>query len=78
MQVAERIGETLRLLKIEDRHQEMVPIPTVSQWIAVFPDEANEIFRLIDLADRRVYVAKERGRNQIEPGESHWGQIPPA
>ena len=32
----------------------MVPIPTVSQWIAVFPDEANEIFRLIDLADRRL------------------------
>jgi len=78
MQVAERIGETLRLLRVEDRHQKMVPIPTVSQGIAVFPDEADEIFRLIDLADRRLYVAKERGRNQIEPGQSHWGQIPPA
>jgi len=77
MQVAQRIGETLRLLKVEDRDQKMVPIPTVSQGIAVFPDEADEIFRLIDLADRRLYIAKERGRNQIEPAENHWKQIPP-
>ena len=72
MHVAERIDETLRLLRVGDRDQKMVPIPTVSQGIAVFPDEANEIFRLIDIADRRLYVAKERGRNQIEPGESDW------
>lgn len=77
MQVAERIGETLRLLKVEDRDQKMVPIPTVSQGIAVFPDEANEIFPLIDIADRRLYVAKERGRNQIEPAESHWNPVLP-
>jgi diguanylate cyclase (GGDEF)-like protein len=77
MQVAQRIGETLRLLKVEDRDQKMVPIPTVSQGIAVFPDEADEMFRLIDLADRRLYIAKARGRNQIEPGENHWKQIPP-
>ncbi|HLF75389.1 MAG TPA: GGDEF domain-containing protein, partial [Anaerolineales bacterium] len=75
MQVAQRIGETMRLLKVEDRDQKMVPIPTVSQGIAVFPGEADEIFRLIDLADRRLYVAKERGRNQIEPAESHWQSI---
>jgi GGDEF domain-containing protein len=62
----------LRLLRVEDWHQKMVPIPTVSQGIAVFPDEVNEIFHLIDIADRRLYIAKERGRNQIEPGESHW------
>ena len=78
MQVAERIGETLQLLRVEDRDRKMVPIPTVSQGIAVFPDEADEIFRLIDLADRRLYVAKIRGRNQIEPVESYWEQINPA
>ena len=77
LQVAERIGETLRLLKVEDRDRRMVPIPTVSQGIAVFPDEANEIFRLIDIADRRLYIAKERGRNQIEPGEGHWKVVLP-
>lgn len=71
-QVAQRIGETMQLLKVEDRDQKLVPIPTVSQGIAVFPNEADEIFRLIDLADRRLYIAKERGRNQIEPMERHW------
>jgi diguanylate cyclase (GGDEF)-like protein len=77
MQVAGRIGETLRLLRVEDRDQKIVPIPTVSQGIAVFPDEADEIFPLIDIADRRLYVAKERGRNQIEPGESYWKLVLP-
>ena len=66
MQVARRIGETMATLRVEDRDQRAVPVPTVSQGIAVFPEEADEIYRLIDLADRRLYIAKERGRNQIE------------
>jgi diguanylate cyclase (GGDEF)-like protein len=72
LQVAERIGQTMAALKIEDREQQMIPVPTVSQGIAIYPIEADEIYRLIDLADRRLYVAKERGRNQIEPDLSHW------
>jgi diguanylate cyclase (GGDEF)-like protein len=70
--VAERIGQTMALLQIEDREQKPIPVPTVSQGIAVFPLEEEEIFRLVDLADRRLYVAKERGRNQIEPDHRHW------
>ena len=66
-QVAKRISETLAALRTEDRDGNTIPIPTVSQGIAVFPDEAKEIYGLIDLADRRLYIAKERGRNQIEP-----------
>jgi diguanylate cyclase (GGDEF)-like protein len=77
VQVAQRIGETMKLLKVEDRHKNMLPIPTVSQGIAVFPDEADQIFQLIDIADRRLYIAKERGRNQIEPVENHWIEIQP-
>ena len=72
LQIAERIGQTMSTLKIEDREQRMIPVPTVSQGIAIFPMEADEIYQLIDLADRRLYVAKERGRNQIEPDLSHW------
>ena len=72
MQVAERIGETMAALRVEDREQRTIPVPTVSQGIAIYPTEADEIFHLIDLADRRLYIAKERGRNQIEPDAGHW------
>ncbi len=72
MQVAERISQTMAALRIEDREQRTIPVPTVSQGIAVYPIEADEIYRLIDLADRRLYIAKERGRNQVEPDMSYW------
>jgi len=75
LQVAKRICQTMAILKVEDRTQKTVPIPTASQGIAVYPTEANEIYRLIDLADKRLYKAKERGRNQIEPGLSHKTKI---
>jgi diguanylate cyclase (GGDEF)-like protein len=75
MQVAGRISQTMSTLQIEDRDQRTIPVPTVSQGIAIYPLEADEIYRLIDLADRRLYVAKERGRNQIEPDASHWRKL---
>jgi len=71
-QIAKRISETMRGLRVSDRDQITIPIPTISQGIAVFPNEAKEIYRLIDVADKRLYVAKERGRNQIEPGTDFW------
>jgi diguanylate cyclase (GGDEF)-like protein len=70
--VAERISQTMNALRVEDREQRTIPVPTVSQGIAVYPAEADEIYRLIDLADRRLYIAKGRGRNQIEPDINHW------
>lgn len=75
MQVAKRVSETMAMLRVEDRNQRTVPVPTVSQGIAMFPNEADEIYRLIDLADSRLYIAKERGRNQIEPDANHWSRI---
>jgi diguanylate cyclase (GGDEF)-like protein len=72
MQVAERIGQTMAALRVEDREQKSIPVPTVSQGIAIYPVEADEIYHLIDLADLRLYIAKERGRNQIEPDLKHW------
>jgi diguanylate cyclase (GGDEF)-like protein len=75
LQVAERVGQTMAALRIEDREQNSVPVPTVSQGIAVYPIEADEIYRLIDLADRRLYIAKERGRAQIEPDLNHWDRL---
>jgi len=75
LQVAKRIGDTMAQLRVEDREHRTIPVPTVSQGIAVFSAEEDEIYRLVDLADRRLYVAKERGRNQIEPNASHWSRI---
>ena len=74
-QIAERIGQTMAALRVEDRAQRMIPVPTVSQGVAVFPLEESDIYRLIDLADSRLYIAKERGRNQIEPDIDHWTEI---
>lgn len=73
--VAERIQQTMNNLSIQDRDGKDLPVPTVSQGIAVFPDEIDDINRLIDLADQRLYIAKERGRNQVEPGDSHWKNL---
>lgn len=72
VRVAERIKQTMASLQVEGRDQKTMPIPTVSQGIAVYPMEADEIYRLIDLADHRLYIAKERGRNQVEPGPAFW------
>ncbi len=74
LDVAKRIGETMAHLRVEDREQKAIQSPTVSQGIAVFPNEADDIYHLIDLADQRLYVAKGQGRNQIEPSISHWKQ----
>jgi diguanylate cyclase (GGDEF)-like protein len=75
MNVAKRIQQTMNTLMLKDRDGNDLPAPTVSQGIAVFPAETGDVYRLIDLADQRLYVAKERGRNQVEPEPSHWEQL---
>jgi diguanylate cyclase (GGDEF)-like protein len=65
--VAERIRQSLSQINLTGRQGQNIPAPTVSQGLATYPEEANEIFALIDLADQRLYVAKERGRDQVEP-----------
>lgn len=65
--VAERIRSTLEHFTLQDREGKLVPAPTVSQGVAEFPAERDEPYALIDLADQRLYLAKEKGRNQIFP-----------
>jgi len=72
LDVAKRISTTMASLRVEDRDKKTIRVSTVSQGIAVFPNEADDIYRLIDLADKRLYIAKEHGRNQIQPMENHW------
>jgi len=74
-QVAKRVQKTMQELVLSHPKHEKIPAPTVSQGISVFPDEADEIDRFIYLADQRLYKAKARGRNQIEPDPFHWDNI---
>ena len=67
IQIALRIRASMATLKIRNEHQLTIPVPTVSQGIATFPKETSHITKLINLADKRLYIAKERGRDQIEP-----------
>jgi diguanylate cyclase (GGDEF)-like protein len=64
--VAQRISASMRKVTVQGREGKEIPSPTVSQGIAFYPTEAGDIFKLIDLADQRLYVAKNRGRDQIE------------
>jgi len=70
IQVANRIRRAIGEISLFSRDQVPIPAPTICQGISVFPEEANEIVALIDLADQRLYEAKERGRNQIEPEQA--------
>ncbi len=67
IQIALRIRSTLSTLTVQNHGKDPISVPTISQGIALFPDEVNEVIKLVDLADRRLYIAKARGRNQIEP-----------
>jgi diguanylate cyclase (GGDEF)-like protein len=71
-QVAQRVRETMLMLTLRVDKEKTIPVPTVSQGLAVFPHEAAMAMELIHLADRRLYVAKARGRNQIEPQPAEW------
>jgi diguanylate cyclase (GGDEF)-like protein len=64
--VAERIRSSMQELKICCDDGNFVSTPTISQGVAVLPEEADDAFSLIDLADKRLYKAKQKGRNQIE------------
>ncbi len=63
--VAERIRRTLVQAKIVDDKGRAVPVPTVSQGIASFPQDADLAFALVDAADMNLYRAKSQGRDQI-------------
>lgn len=66
-QIAQRVRDTMLTLTVRVEHEKTIPVPTISQGLALFPLEAGTIMELIHLADRRLYIAKGRGRNQIEP-----------
>jgi diguanylate cyclase (GGDEF)-like protein len=75
VEVAERIRRTMSTLKVRNAEQLTIPVPTVSQGIAVFPAETEDTTKLIDLADKRLYIAKKRGRDQVESAPAPVSQV---
>ncbi len=71
--IARRIQTTMAEMDFVTPQGDKVPAPTVSQGFAMCPSEADDTYALISLADRRLYEAKEFGRNRImgPEGVSH-------
>ncbi len=66
--VANRIRRTLSELPLFDVEGQTVPKPTISQGIATIPDHTTSGDDLVIIADRALYRAKERGRDQVAVG----------
>lgn len=63
--VTERIRQTVAHNVMRDMQNRPIPSPTVSQGIALYPDDAVQIEELIGKADTALYRAKDLGRNHI-------------
>jgi diguanylate cyclase (GGDEF)-like protein len=74
-QIAQRIQKKINTMTLTSQNGRQLPLPTISQGIAVYPHEKDQVMELVDLADNRLYIAKERGRNQIEPNPQHWQNL---
>lgn len=68
--VAERIRQSLAEIELLDREGKLISPPTVSQGVATYPEDGLDCYRLVDVADRRLYQAKENGRDQIGTPET--------
>ncbi|WP_158217613.1 GGDEF domain-containing protein [Lottiidibacillus patelloidae] len=62
--VAEKIRSSIEELEIPNVHAEAKSIVTISVGVATMDEDINSE-QLVKLADRALYEAKERGRNQV-------------
>jgi diguanylate cyclase (GGDEF)-like protein len=63
--VAERIRKTLAETQLTNGHGQRIPSPTASQGLAALGETARDVHELIEQADRALYRAKNRGRDQV-------------
>jgi diguanylate cyclase (GGDEF)-like protein len=58
------VSERLRK-KLSERQFDELPRITISLGIASYPDDSDDIDRLIKKADAALYTAKQSGRNKV-------------
>lgn len=66
--VANRIRRTLSELPLFNVEGKTIPKPTISQGIANMPEHTADPDELVIIADRALYRAKDRGRDQVAVG----------
>jgi diguanylate cyclase (GGDEF)-like protein len=67
--VANRIRQTLAELPLFNVEGKTIPKPTISQGIGTLPDHTSDVDELVIIADRALYKAKEKGRDQVAEGK---------
>jgi len=68
--VGERIRATVESTKFRDEGGSALRGVTVSVGVAAFPDHGVSGDALVAAADKALYVAKSRGKNRVEVGET--------
>jgi diguanylate cyclase (GGDEF)-like protein len=66
--VANRIRRTLSELPLFNVEGNTIPKPTISQGIANIPEHTADADELVIIADRALYRAKNKGRDQVAVG----------
>ena len=68
--IANRIRRTLSELPLFNIEGKTIPKPTISQGIANMPEHTTDPDELVIIADRALYRAKDKGRDQVAVGVS--------
>ena len=67
---AERVKEEVAGYPFAHKEKQPLGIVSVSGGVASFPEDADTIDKVIELADKALYKAKEEGRNLMIKHES--------
>jgi diguanylate cyclase (GGDEF)-like protein len=63
--LAEKLRSAVQHLKIKNLQSSVAPVVTISLGLAIYPDTPCKSYHdLIKMADKRLYEAKSKGRNQ--------------
>ena len=63
LEIAKRLVEKVSAYRYNDSRSQAEIALTVSLGIAVYPQDATDARKLVDLADKSLYVSKQKGKN---------------